>query len=189
MSIPRWHFGRTGDSNGADDEKWIFAILRTLLTISHQDRWCTFRLKKRLCLSLMSDAKHLSCLFPQARIFSPSVIWRALWNGRVTSACKGSAPSSTSVWRFPLQSTSSPRLWTVRPVRFQSRHYWHGCLQQKSCSISRIAIGSFLKYHYGFADDVKEYLLTDQPCWHPTKITDALHAAEQNHVCSHYLVV
>lgn len=60
---------------------------------------------------------------------------------------------------------------------------------EKSCSISRIAIGSFLKYHYGFADDVKEYLLTDQPCWHPTKITDALHAAEQNHVCSHYLVV
>lgn len=53
---------------------------------------------------------------PQARTFSPSVIWRALWNGLATSACRGSAPSFTNVWRFPLQSTSSPRLWIARQV-------------------------------------------------------------------------
>lgn len=52
----------------------------------------------------------------QARIFSQSVIWRALSNGLVTSACRGSAPSSTSVWRSPLQSTSLLRLWTARLV-------------------------------------------------------------------------
>lgn len=66
------------------------------------------------------------CLLPQARIYSPSVIWHALWNGPVTSACRGSAPSSTSVWRFPLQSTSSLRLLTARPVSFGSLWY-KGC--------------------------------------------------------------
>lgn len=70
-----------------------------------------------VCLSFSRSEKPvLSFNLPQARIFSPSVIWHGLWNGLATSACRGSDPSFTNVWKSPLQSTSSPRLWTVRQV-------------------------------------------------------------------------
>ena len=66
----------------------------------------------------------------QVRTSSPSVISLASWNGPVTCVSSASAPSSTRGSRFPLQSTSSPRLWTARPVRCgfvapsETDHFW-----------------------------------------------------------------
>lgn len=114
--------------------KRIFAILRTLQTTFHQDRWCTLRLLDYdLHLYVVACRIKSFCIPPQARIFSPSVIWHALWNGLVTFACRGSAPSSTSVWRFPLRSTSSPRPWTARPVSYLLP--LTGCVSSMMCRL------------------------------------------------------
>lgn len=97
--------------------KRIFAILTTMMTIFPPRSLMHFSLKSRKLEFEVPVWKPVFVFdLPQARTFSPSVIWRALWNGLATSACRGSAPSFTNVWRFPLQSTSSPRLWIARQV-------------------------------------------------------------------------
>ncbi len=106
----------------------IFAILTALQTISHQDRWCTFYVWKPACSLLILMHFKVMHFNLQVRTSSRRGIWPDSWSGHVMFGCSASGPFSTSVWRFPLRSTSLPRLWTARPVSYSLD--W-------SCSLSK----------------------------------------------------